>query len=62
MLALVRQGGGLEVFEQTIGPVDKVQGEWHAYVRRRKRALDEGDVRFFKSGQISALTNATPEP
>jgi hypothetical protein len=60
--ALVQRGGGLEAFEQTIGPVDKVQGEWHAYVRRLKTALSTGDVRFFKSGQLPELTNAPPKP
>jgi hypothetical protein len=51
-LALVRRGGGLEAFEQNIGPVDKVQSEWHAYVRRLKAALSKGDVGFFKYGQL----------
>ncbi len=49
-LALVQRGGGLEAFEQTIGPVDKVQGEWHAYVRRLKAALAGNDLEFLKSG------------
>ncbi len=59
-LALVRRGGGLEAFEQTIGPLDKVQGEWHAYVRRLKRAIETRDVRYFKYGLLPELTNATP--
>jgi hypothetical protein len=57
-LALVQRGGSLEAFEQTIGPVDKVQAEWHAYVRHLKMALSKGDVRFFKYGQLPELTNA----
>ena len=61
-LALVQRGGGLEAFEQTIGPVDKVQAEWHAYVRRLKTALASSDVRFFKTGQLPELTNANPRP
>ena len=61
-LALVQQGGGLEAFEQIIGPVDKVQTEWHAYVRRLKTALSKGDPRFFKYGQLSESTNSTPGP
>jgi hypothetical protein len=51
-LALVWQGGGLEAFEQTIGPVDQVQSEWHRYVRRLKAAISQSDVRFFKSGEL----------
>jgi len=58
----VRRGGGLEAFEQAIGPVDKVQGEWHAYARRLKAALARGDVRFFKDGQLPELTNPPARP
>lgn len=36
-LNLVRRGGGLEAFEELIGPVDQVQVEWHRYVRDLKR-------------------------
>lgn len=53
--SLVRQGGGLEAFEATIGPVEKVQVEWHDYVRRLKAAWTAGDVRFFRDGIL-------PEP
>ena len=38
-LELVRRGGGLEAFEQAIGPVDRVQAEWHAYVRHLKTTV-----------------------
>jgi hypothetical protein len=61
-LALVQRGGGLEAFEQVIGPLDKVQAEWHAYVRRLKLALVKGDVQFFKYGQFSELTNVSTKP
>lgn len=61
-LALVRTGGGLEGFEQTIGPVDKVQAEWHTYVRRLKTAITGSDVKFFQSGQLPELTNSPPRP
>ncbi len=61
-LALVQKGGGLEAFEQTIGPVDKVQVEWHDYVRRLKTAISNGDVKFFKSGQLPETTNPPPKP
>jgi hypothetical protein len=62
VLELVQRGGGLRAFQQTIGPVDKVKGEWHAYVRRLKTALASGDVEFFKYGQLPEATNATPGP
>ena len=35
-LELVRRGGGLDAFEEIIGPVDKVQSEWHEHVRQLK--------------------------
>jgi hypothetical protein len=38
-LDLVRQGGSLQAFEQTLGPVEEVQLEWHGHVRRLKGAL-----------------------
>ena len=60
--ALVQRGGGLEAFEQIIGPADKVQTEWHTYVRHLKAALAKSDVRFFKSGQLPGPTNTSPKP
>ncbi|MCX6904107.1 MAG: hypothetical protein NTW03_11665 [Verrucomicrobia bacterium] len=57
-LALLERGGGLPAFEQTIGPVEQVQVEWHAYVRRLKAALDGHDLQFFKSGKLSDGANA----
>lgn len=51
-LALAQEGGGLEAFEKIIGPVDKVQTEWHDYVRRLKAAIARSDVKFFKSGRL----------
>jgi hypothetical protein len=61
-LALVQKGGGLEAFEQIIGPVDKVQVEWHDYVRRLKTAIARSDVKFFKTGQLPDTTNSPPKP
>ncbi len=40
-LALAQRGGGLEAFEQTIGPVEQIQVEWHDYVRHLKRRFWE---------------------
>ena len=57
-LALVQRGGGLDPFEQLIGPVETVQPEWHAYVRRLKAALAGRDLEFFKSRKRAGSTNA----
>jgi hypothetical protein len=40
-LKLAQKGGGLADFEQIIGPVERVQNEWHSYVRRLKTTLAE---------------------
>ena len=50
-LALVQRGGGLDAFEQLIGPVETVQPQWHAYVRRLKAALSGSDLEFFKKAR-----------
>jgi hypothetical protein len=39
VLELMEGGGGIEAFEGQIGPVEKVQDEWHAYVRDLKGRL-----------------------
>ncbi len=44
-LDLVRRGGSLAAFEQTLGPVDQVQVEWHGYVRHLKAVLAGEDLR-----------------
>jgi hypothetical protein len=51
-LMLTQQGGGLPAFEQTIGPVDQVQVEWHAYVRRLKTFLAGSDPEFLRTGKL----------
>ncbi len=38
-LELVQAGGTLDAFEKTIGPVDQIQREWHAHVRRLRSEL-----------------------
>jgi hypothetical protein len=48
-VALVQRGGDLEAFEKIIGPADKVQGEWHEYVRRMKAALSGQDMEFLRN-------------
>lgn len=50
-LALVERGGGLAAFEQTIGPLETVQPEWHAYVRHMSDALAGKDLEFFKKSK-----------
>ena len=60
-MALAQRGGGLDAFEQLIGPVDTVQAEWHAYVRRLKAALAGSDLEFFKSPKRLGATNAQPK-
>jgi hypothetical protein len=51
-LVLLQRGGGLDAFEQTIGPVDAVEPDWFRHVRTIKAALD-GNVRsFYKTGQL----------
>jgi hypothetical protein len=61
-LALVQRGGGLDAFEQLIGPVKTVQPEWHAYVRRLKAALAGSDLEFIKSRRNATPTNAPSKP
>jgi hypothetical protein len=51
---LVQQGGGIEAFEQLIGPVQTVQADWHDYVKRMKAALAGTDLEFLKHTRIPA--------
>jgi hypothetical protein len=50
---LLQHGGGLAAFEELIGPVDRIEVEWHAHVRALKAALAGSDLRYFKTGRIS---------
>ena len=52
----------MQAFEQLIGPVDKVQVEWHDYVRRLKTAISKRDVKFFRDGQLPEASNAGSRP
>ncbi len=47
-LELVQRGGGTEAFERTIGPVEAVQSEWHAYVQHLKSALSAEELKSAK--------------
>jgi hypothetical protein len=59
-LELVESGGGLEAFERIIGPVDRVQGEWHSFVRRLKDGLAGKDREFLRSGRVGGVGNSNP--
>jgi hypothetical protein len=60
-LELVRRGGGLEAFEQALGPVDQVQADWHSDVRHLKAVLSGEDLRSRKTRRSSDSTNSAPE-
>ncbi len=49
-LELVAQGGGIQAFERTIGPVEQVQAEWHAYVGGLKATVSAEDLGPSKGG------------
>jgi hypothetical protein len=51
-VALAERGGDLESFEKLIGPVDKIQVQWHEHVRRIKAAVRGSDRRFLKTGEL----------
>jgi len=59
-LELVRRGGSLEALEQTLGPVDQVQVEWHNYVRHLKDVLSGQDLQLRKSQRLRQSTNSVP--
>lgn len=60
-LELVRQGGGLEAFEKALGPVDKVQVEWHLYVRHLKSTLSGKDLKLRKNSRSGPTTNSVSQ-
>lgn len=49
---LAERGGDLNSFEELIGPVEKIQPEWHAHVRRIKEAATGKDRHFWKTGEL----------
>lgn len=51
-IELAQRGGDLKSFEQLIGPVEKIQPEWHAHVRRIKEAASGKDRHFWKTGEL----------
>lgn len=61
VLELIQQGGNLESFEKTVGPVDQVQAEWHASVRRLRADLLRGVERTPQPREPSKATNSPPK-
>ncbi len=55
---LMKAGGGTKAFEEQIGPLDQVQTEWHAHVRKLKVAVAGHDLKFFKTGELPQSTNS----
>lgn len=51
----------LDAFEQTLGPMDQVQVEWHAYVRHLKDVLSGEDLERQKAQRLSGSTNSVPQ-
>lgn len=60
-LELVQRGGGVEAFEQILGPVDKVQAEWHSYVRHLKASLSGEDLKLLRAKRANFSTNSPPK-
>jgi len=61
-LELAQRGGGIDAFEQVIGPVDQVQTEWHSYVRHLKSTLAGRDRKPAESRKTPERTNSLPKP
>ena len=61
-LLLAQRGGGLDAFEEIIGPVGLVQTEWHDYVRQMKAALAGRDRELFKAKKKSKPSNPSIQP
>ncbi len=56
--ALLQRGGGLEAFEQLIGPIGRIENEWHAYVLHLKSVVGGNGSQFLKTGRVPPMTNA----
>jgi hypothetical protein len=61
-LALVQRGGGIKAFEEILGPVDRVQVEWHAYVRHLKAVISGTDMHFLKTGEVTVDAGVPGKP
>jgi hypothetical protein len=49
---LLARGGGLDAFEQLIGPPERVQLAWHAHVLKLKAAVAGHNPDFLRTGRI----------
>ena len=49
----------IDSFERLVGPIEPIQTEWHAYVRRLKAALAGNDLEFL---QINSPTESKVRP
>ena len=58
-LTLAQKGGDLAAFEETIGPIDQVQPEWHEYVLHLKKLLEGTDPTFLKTGRVRPALEVT---
>jgi hypothetical protein len=61
-LELAQRGGGLDAFEQVIGPVDQVQSEWHSYVRDLKATLSGRKRHPAETRKTPRQSNSLPQP
>src|SRR6267142_3541718 len=61
-LLLAQRGGGLDAFEEIIGPVEQVQAEWHEYVRQMKAALAGRDRELLKAKKKAKPSNPSIKP
>ena len=59
-LRLVERGGGLAAFEEILGPVEQVQPEWHAYVRRLKADLNGSRFELLERRPHPERMNSVP--
>jgi hypothetical protein len=61
VLKLTQKGGGLADFEQVIGPVERVQNEWHTYVHRLKSTLGGNSPEHSPKRKGAQGTNDSPK-
>lgn len=52
--ALLERGGGLDAFEELIGPLERVEGEWHEHVRNLKAQLAGTDLPARRTQGVSS--------
>ena len=55
-VALAERGGDLKSFEELIGPLERVEKEWHEYVRHVKKVISGHDPKFLRTGDVGVST------